>query len=480
MNSLSYRLMNRDGRAPPIWRSVSLVGASLMIALAAASLAGWLIGSERLTGWIALSVEVLLLITILSTVIFVMVLSLHTRDQRERTLRRERDREAEKRQLMWDLSRDLMIIANREGRFVDVNPAWTSTLGWTREELLGRPYEDLVHPDDRASTAEQAERVSDERVSILFTNRYLSRDGSYRTLQWHSAIREEKGEIFGIARDVTEIVRASQELHDLNRELETRVELRTRELETANRELESFSYAVSHDLRAPLRAIEGFSRMVTERHGEDLPEEARHYLERVRTASSRMGEIIDGLLSLSRFSRGDLRTETVDLSEIASGIVEDLRAADPDRNAEVTIEREMHAMGDRRMLQSLLLNLIANAWKFSSERDPAVIEIGSGIDGGVTEFHVRDNGAGFDQKHVEKLFKPFQRLHSIEEFEGSGLGLATVQRIVSRHGGAVRAEGELEKGATFLFTLPSAETPEPSIEGAQSADPTGQGVNTDG
>ncbi|MBW3563661.1 MAG: PAS domain S-box protein [Acidobacteria bacterium] len=465
-----------------------------MIALSVANLAGWVIGSEILTSWIDLSVEAMLLITILSTIILVMVLNLHTRDERERALRRERDREAEKRQVMWNLSRDMMVIANPERNLVDVNPAWTTTLGWSREELLGRRYEELLHPDDRARTEEEIGRISDSQSTVLFTNRYRSRDGSYRSLQWHS-VREEKGEIFGVARDVTEIVRASETLHNLNRELESRVRLRTRDLETANRELESFSYAVSHDLRAPLRAIEGFSRMVIERHSEDLPEQARHYLERVRTASSRMGEIIDGLLSLSKFSRGDLRTETVNLSEIASDIVEDLRVADPDRNAKVTIERKMHTTGDRRLLQSLLLNLISNAWKFSSERDPAVIEIGSSVNGRITEFHVRDNGAGFDQKHVEKLFKPFQRLHSIEEFDGTGLGLATVQRIVSRHGGAVWAEGELEKGATFRFTLPYAETPEHSIEGAQSAgsqsstgrepdninysESTGQGVSTD-
>ncbi|HUF18273.1 MAG TPA: ATP-binding protein [Thermoanaerobaculia bacterium] len=456
-----------------VLRPLSIGSAVIALGLALVNLAGWVLGADTLTSWIGgtgpenvstslvmpvIGTALLLIISILSGLVIFAAIQLVSRDRLEQKLRHDRDAESYQRKMVWELSRDMMVVANRDGYFVDLNPAWTRTLGWSREEIMSRPYLELVHPEDRGKTGLVEKQLSRGRQTIFLTNRYLCKDGSFRTLQWHSVVVDDMDEIFGVARDVTETVEATETLRNLNLELENRVRLRTRELETANGELESFSYAVSHDLRAPLRAIEGFSRMVVERHAGDLPDQGRHYLQRVRAASNRMAEIIDGLLDLSRLSRGDLKTDDVDLTKLAGEIVEDLQAADPDRAADLSIQPGMHTIGDRRLLTAMLQNLIANAWKFTSGKDHAVIEVGARQDAEHPYFYVRDNGAGFIQQHIDKLFKPFQRLHTIEEFEGTGLGLAIVQRVANRHGGAVWAEGEVGKGATFWFSLPVSES----------------------
>jgi signal transduction histidine kinase len=239
---------------------------------------------------------------------------------------------------------------------------------------------------------------------------------------------------------------ASKDLEDANRELEG-----------TNRELESFSYSVSHDLRAPLRTIDGFSQILQEDYEAVLDEEGLDYLGRVRAASAHMAMLIDDLLDLSRVSRRPLRRERVDLASLATGIVEDLRAADPERNVEFVTGGDIKAYGDVSLLKVALENLLGNAWKFTDREEEARIEFGvdrrprPGSIGPV--YFVRDNGAGFDQAYSDKLFGAFQRLHGQDEFEGTGIGLATVARIIHRHGGRVWAEGEVGEGATFYFTL---------------------------
>ncbi len=244
---------------------------------------------------------------------------------------------------------------------------------------------------------------------------------------------------------------ASRSLEDANRQLED-----------ANRELESFSYSVSHDLRAPLRTIDGFSRILLDDYRDTLDADGRDYLERVRLASQHMGHLIDDLLNLSRVTRSVLSRERVDLSSLASGVARDLRQADPGRDVEFVIEEGVTAWGDSRLLLLVLENLLGNAWKFTSKKPRATIEFGSttgpvpgSASGAVTGriFYVRDDGAGFNMDYASKLFGAFQRLHRARDFEGTGIGLATVQRIVHRHGGRVWAEGEVGKGATFYFTL---------------------------
>jgi signal transduction histidine kinase len=239
---------------------------------------------------------------------------------------------------------------------------------------------------------------------------------------------------------------ASKDLEDANRELEG-----------ANRELEAFSYSVSHDLRAPLRTIDGFSQILQEDYEAVLDEEGLDYLGRVRAASAHMAMLIDDLLDLSRVSRRPLRRERVDLASMATEIIEDLRAAEPERNVEFVSGDDIKAYGDVSLLKVALENLLGNAWKFTDREEVARIEFGvdrrprAGFIGPV--YYVRDNGAGFDQAYSDKLFGAFQRLHGQDEFEGTGIGLATVARIIHRHGGRVWAEGEVGEGATFYFTL---------------------------
>ena len=236
---------------------------------------------------------------------------------------------------------------------------------------------------------------------------------------------------------------------------ETRAEL-VRELEHKNRELESFSYAVSHDLRAPLRRIDSFSRAVLESQGDKLDEAGRRYLERVREASQHMSELIDDVLYLSRVTTADLREQDVNLSAIAALILNRLQESEPTRKVETKIRPAVLVTGDGQLLRIALENLLENAWKFTSKQNDARIEFGVTQAAGEPTYFVRDNGAGFDMTYTDRLFGPFQRLHRQGEFPGSGIGLATVQRIIHRHGGRVWAEGLVGQGATFQFTLARA------------------------
>jgi light-regulated signal transduction histidine kinase (bacteriophytochrome) len=296
---------------------------------------------------------------------------------------------------------------------------------------------------------------SDDEGVHRTTRRLYFEGGIPRHVQLtYAPVRGNVGEdIHGLVQveDVTERLRAEARVHALNRTLEARVALRTRELSQANQELEAFAYNVSHDLRAPLRAIDGFSRILIERYGASLDDSGRDYLGRVRNAAGRMGELIDAMLSMSRLTRGELKLEHVDLGRIAAELLEELQLGDQARRVEWRIAPGLEVDGDAVLLRNLLSNLLSNAWKFTRGRDEARIEVGINDAG---EFFVRDNGAGFDQAYVDKLFRPFQRLHTQAEFAGHGIGLASVKRIVERHGGSIRAVGVEGEGATFYFTLP--------------------------
>ena len=242
----------------------------------------------------------------------------------------------------------------------------------------------------------------------------------------------------------------NRQLEDANRDLEET----NRELEATNKELEAFSYSVSHDLRAPLRSIDGFSQILLEDYADKLDEEGEDYLGRVRAASKHMDTLIEDLLDLSRVSRGPLRREVIDLSAVARGIVQKLERSQPERKVRFVAEEGVVAFGDASLLALALENLLGNAWKFTSKKEVATIEFGATpYEGGDVAYYVRDDGAGFDPRYAEKLFGAFQRLHGAEDFEGTGIGLATVARIVHRHGGRVWAEGAVGEGATFFFTL---------------------------
>jgi len=229
------------------------------------------------------------------------------------------------------------------------------------------------------------------------------------------------------------------------------------ELRAVNQELEAFSYSVSHDLRSPLRSIDGFSQILLEKYAQQLDEAGRRYVEKVRSGCRRMGELIDDLLELSRLTRTQMRWERVDLSALAHTVIDQLRQREPDREAVVHIADGITGQGDRRLLKIVLENLIGNAWKFTRDQEPAEIEVGVTRENGQRVYYVSDNGSGFDTTYAEQLFSPFQRLHSEREFEGTGIGLATVQRVLHRHGGEIWAESEEGQGTTFFFTLEGGE-----------------------
>lgn len=269
-------------------------------------------------------------------------------------------------------------------------------------------------------------------------------------------VRDEKGKIIGVldtSLDVSDLVKAERDLRQLNEELERRVEDRTAELMRMNRELTAFTYSVSHDLRAPLRSIEGFSSALLEEQGERLDREGRGYLQRVRTASLRMSELIDDLLKLSRVTRQELNLDRINLSAIVEAHAFSLKEKEPQREVEFEIEPNLKACGDTALIRIALENLLDNAFKFTAASRPARIHFGSDDRNGQAVFYLRDNGIGFDAAYAGKIFNAFQRLHSSEDYPGTGIGLSIVQRIIERHGGAVWAEAETGRGATFYFTL---------------------------
>jgi light-regulated signal transduction histidine kinase (bacteriophytochrome) len=254
--------------------------------------------------------------------------------------------------------------------------------------------------------------------------------------------------------DVTERRRAETAIHQLNAELEHRVRDRTAALEATNNELEAFSYSVSHDLRAPLRAIDGFTRILVEDHAKALDSEGRRVLGVISKEGQRMGQLIDDLLAFSRLGRRALQPAEVDLTALAREIFQELAEHEPKRRLKLRLTPLPPAHADPSLIRQVLVNLIDNAVKYTRPRKVGEIQIGGAVQGSENVYYVKDNGAGFDMQYADKLFGVFQRLHSDEEFEGTGVGLALVQRIVRRHGGRVWAEGKVDEGATFFFTLP--------------------------
>jgi PAS domain S-box-containing protein len=315
---------------------------------------------------------------------------------------------------------------------------------------------DLVHPEDREPAARRMLEAL-ETGSFEAEWRVIWPDGTTRWIFGRAwAFKDDAGKplrLVGAIVDVTERKEAELDVLRINAELEQRVGQRTLQLEAANRELEAFSYSVSHDLRAPLRGIDGWSLALAEDYDSVLDDRARQYLNRVRSEAQRMGHLIDDMLQLSRVTRGEMKSDTVDLTTLANHITARLRDAEPQRSMEFVIEPELVAVGDGRLLEIALTNLFSNAVKFTGARDKACIEFGRLKKEGETTFYVRDNGAGFNMDNAGKLFGAFQRLHKASEFPGSGIGLATVQRVVRRHGGRVWAEAHVNCGATFSFTL---------------------------
>ena len=329
------------------------------------------------------------------------------------------------------------------GNVTYLNRAWYELVGGEPGEWLGQRWVQRIHPDDRDEMRANWELSRANRSPYSGTRRVQAQDGSYHTMSYKGVpvIGAQGGEVFwvGIDSDITEFKAIEQALR------------------SSNQELEAFSYSVSHDLRAPLGAIGGFSRALSHRLEALDDERAHHFLARIQAGVVRMEQLIDALLALAKVVRAALRYESVDLSMLARETLEALREAQPERQVTVTVQDGLTALGDARLLRVALENLLGNAWKFTSQRQPATIEVGQVADSKV--FFVRDNGVGFDMAYVDKLFGAFQRLHTEAEFPGTGIGLATVRRIVARHQGRVWGESQLGQGATFYFML--SEVPPP-------------------
>jgi PAS domain S-box-containing protein len=336
---------------------------------------------------------------------------------------------------------------------------WTNSVGieFFGEDVIGK--EAAFYFEGEQDTYSTVRPLFNGAKDIIYVESWQRRkDGEKRLLAWWCRVlKDEKGNVEGVlssAYDITERKQAEEEIKKLNAELEQRVIDRTAQLSAANKELEAFSYSVSHDLRAPLRSIDGFSQALLEEYQGKLDDTGKGYLERVRKATLRMGLLIDDMLKLSRINRAECKHESFDLSGMIRAITDANQKNNLDRAVDVTIQEGIVVQGDPYLMQIALVNLLDNAFKFTGKESHPRIEFGRTIKEGKTAYYVRDNGVGFDMAYVGKLFGAFQRLHTKEEFAGTGIGLATVQRIINRHGGQVWAEGEVGKGATFYFTLP--------------------------
>lgn len=358
-------------------------------------------------------------------------------------------------------SDDAIIGKTLDERILSWNRAAERIYGYTAAEIVGRPVSTIVPPDLLGELAGIMDRVKrGERVEHFETTRRRKDGETIHVALTVSPIRDENGKIVAastIARDITGRKRAEEEIRTLNKELEQRVAQRTSQLELANRELETFAYSVSHDLRAPLRSIEGFSRILLEDHADRLDEEGRKHLNVVCNASRRMSQLIDDILQLSRITRSPLRRSPVDLGALAAAVAEEFRKIEPERAVEFFIGPECVVSADGNLMRIVLENLIGNAWKFTGKTPEAKIWFGTEIREGTPVYFVKDNGVGFDMKYADKLFGAFQRLHTSAEFPGTGIGLASVQRIVHRHGGKVWIEGKPNGGACVYFTIPQEE-----------------------
>ena len=356
-------------------------------------------------------------------------------------------------------------VLDREGRIVVVNEAWrrfaATQMPGLQAEWIGVNYLDMCERaahEDHDETAREV--LGGLREVLQGTREYFGIEYPCHSPQQRRWFRlhvcpmsTRTNAVVTAHEDITSRKLAEEAVREVNNQLEERVAMRTAELEAANKELESFSYSVSHDLRAPLRAVDGFSQAVLEDFGQTLPEEGRRQLETIRKGAQRMGCLIDDLLAFSRLSRAGMSVRNVDMNQLVQTVLEDLRGEESTRDIDWRIGVLPLARGDAALLRQVWVNLIGNAHKYTRNRNPAVIEVGSRQEGREQVYYVRDNGSGFDMRYAQKLFGVFQRLHRPEEFEGTGVGLAIVQRIIHRHGGRVWAQAAVDQGATFFFIL---------------------------
>ena len=352
----------------------------------------------------------------------------------------------------------LIAYLDKDFNFIRVNRAYAEADGKPPEFFIGKNHFALYPNEENEEIFKRVVTTGQPCFYYAKPFKYAEhpeRGISYWDWSLHP-VKDPAGNVEGLLFslvDCTERVRAQEAVRELNKELEHRVIERTAELEAANKEIEAFSYSVSHDLRAPLRSIDGFSKALLEDYGDKLDEIAKDYLNRVCGGAQKMGELIDAMLSLSRLTRNELVRRRVNLTAIATEIAGELKRTEPERRVEFVIAEDVIAQADAAMIRAVLDNLLRNAWKFTAKHEKSRIEFGAEKKTKETVYFVRDDGAGFNMNYANKLFNAFQRLHRVTDFPGIGIGLATVQRIIHRHGGRIWAEGEVEKGATFYFTL---------------------------
>lgn len=354
---------------------------------------------------------------------------------------------------LYDFSPMGYFIFDENGQIKEVNVTGANMLGMEKRLLRARPFQTFIDPDHRAVFRNHLSEVFRTQTSSSCEIVIQRSDGAKIHARLHSLSFVMREGDTGVCRtaisDVTEQKRAGEEVLRLNDELKRTVS----ELEAVNKELEGFSYSVSHDLRTPLRSIEGFTAAILEDTAATLSGTSADYFQRVLSASRRMSQLIDAMLNLARLTKGELREKTVSLSDLAEVITGEMQKKDTTRRVQFTITKGVKARGDMDMLRTVLENLLDNAWKFTGKNPSATIEFGATQKEGKMVYFVRDDGAGFMMQYADKLFQPFQRLHTPTEFPGLGIGLAMVKRIILRHGGRIWAESALEQGATFYFTL---------------------------
>jgi PAS domain S-box-containing protein len=357
--------------------------------------------------------------------------------------------------IVFDASIAANSIADMNGTITEANDAFLRVWGYpSKDEVIGKPLPQFINDQKEAIAIVTALNSTGQWEGDYTAKR---KDGStFVAYGLATTVKDEKGTVIGYqsaVMDVTGQREAEKEIKKLNESLERRVRERTDELQASNRELESFAYSVSHDLRAPLRIIDGFSHALLEDYDDKLDVQGKDYLRRVRASTQMMALLIDDMLKLSRITRTEMNIEKVNLTRIARSVIDELQKSQPERLINIKIADGLEDTADARLMRVALENLLGNAWKFTGKQAEAVIEFGATKEGERKVYFIRDNGAGFDMAYVDKLFAPFQRLHTMEEYPGTGIGLATVRRIIQRHGGKAWAEGQAGKGATFYFSL---------------------------
>jgi PAS domain S-box-containing protein len=363
---------------------------------------------------------------------------------RERRWQELREREQAKVRRFFELSQDMLCTADADGYLVNLNPAWQRVLGYTEEELRAQPFVDLVHPNDREQTLAEAAAIFDGDATVDFTNRYLAKDGSAHWLRWSSVLADD-GLIYARATDVTAAIGAAEKLRET-----------ADELERSNDDLRQFAYIASHDLNEPLRTIAGFAQLLQKRYEDKVDDRGRDYIRRMVGGVERMQALIADLLRYSRAGRTERAAEPVAASEVVAGVLDDLQEAINDRGADVRIGELPTVLADRNGLQQVFQNLISNALKFANGGTP-VVEVGATDAGENWRFWVADNGIGIHSDQRDKVFAAFERLHSRDDYPGTGIGLAIVKKIVERHGGRIAIEDGIDGGSRFVFELPRGE-----------------------